>query len=266
MENLEQQFIDEKLSYEEVIKQIDVYQYVKDFPTYFSDTNGRIRALNGSRIAYKNGISYENNKQYVNAINELQKVIAADSHYEEAQKKIESLMPFYKKEMLANAKKLADAKKYEEAIESLNEALIMLPKDSDLTAKRKEYQSLKKKADEAAGRRLPAGRGVCGDARRLHPAGGNRGLPCPCAQEQFHLRGLRQRGAGGESQRPAVRAPASAQRLDTAPARMGIRQGLQVSAQFSAGVGGTGLPPSLGQEPRVLPAQGIWGGAPPGKL
>lgn len=30
---------------------------------------------------------------------------------------------------------------------------------------------------------------------------------------------------------------------------------------FPAGVGGTGLPPSLGQEPRVLPAQGIWGGA-----
>ena len=150
LKNLEQQFIDEKLSYEEVIKQIDVYQYVKDLPTYFSDTNGRIRALYGSRIAYKNGMSYESNKQYVNAIQELQKVIAADSHYDEAQKKIESLMPFYKKEMLANAKKLADAKKYEEAIESLNEALIMLPKDPDLAAKRKEYQSLQKKADEAA--------------------------------------------------------------------------------------------------------------------
>ena len=115
-----------------------------------SSAKSEINSLNDSRTAFKKGKEFLNSKNYKEALSELKKVIKEDENYDKAQELISSSIKDYKTVILGEAETAANSNDYDKALTLLNEALILIPNDSDISAKKAIYEKLneEKKAAE----------------------------------------------------------------------------------------------------------------------
>lgn len=101
-----------------------------------SSAKSEINSLNDSRTAFKKGKEFLNSKIYKEALSELKKVIKEDENYDKAQELISSSIKDYKTVILGEAETAANSNDYDKALTLLNEALILIPNDSDISAKK----------------------------------------------------------------------------------------------------------------------------------
>lgn len=95
-----------------------------------------------SKVAYKNGTTFFEEKNYREAIVELSKVLTKDSNYKDAMKKKQKAIELYKEHVLNTAKKFVKEEEHQKAIDILSSAVEILTKDSDLLA---ELNTIQKK-------------------------------------------------------------------------------------------------------------------------
>ena len=140
LDDIKQQFIDEKISYDESIKRLTT---VRGTILVLAETGAvqtEINKLHDSRIAFKTGEELLTSKNYKEALAELQKVTEEDQgNYAKAQTLIKDSTEEYKTSTLNNAESLSSEQKYEDAIALIDEALLIITEDSDLLAKKEVY-------------------------------------------------------------------------------------------------------------------------------
>ena len=150
IENIKKDFSENKLEYNAAISQLDTIEKTGLVLSEVSSAKSEINSLNDSRTAFKKGKEFLNSKIYKEALSELKKVIKEDENYDKAQELISSSIKDYKTVILGEAETAANSNDYDKALTLLNEALILIPNDSDISAKKAIYEKLneEKKAAE----------------------------------------------------------------------------------------------------------------------
>lgn len=150
IENIKKDFSENKLEYNAAISQLDTIEKTGLVLSEVSSAKSEINSLNDSRTAFKKGKEFLNSKNYKEALSELKKVIKEDENYDKAQEFISSSIKDYKTVILGEAETAANSNDYDKALTLLNEALILIPNDSDISAKKAIYEKLneEKKAAE----------------------------------------------------------------------------------------------------------------------
>ena len=111
-----------------------------------NETLQKVNDLNDSRTAFKTAEAFEKEKNYGKAIENYAKVIEEDENYSVAQQKLTTCSESARTEALDSAKQSADGGDYETALKTLNDALEVLPNDSELTRQSEVYKEAYVKA------------------------------------------------------------------------------------------------------------------------
>lgn len=163
LEDSKKEFFEEKITYEQINDNIEMIEYFgkDDMSNQISSVKSFVEIINDSRIAYKTAEEYMDNKNYVKAIENYNKVSVEDSYYESAKTKKQEATNTYKTEEMAKAEELANAGDYAGAVAILNEVSVYLTNDSDVTTKLDIYTTAMEdglvaealaKAEELAGK------------------------------------------------------------------------------------------------------------------
>lgn len=125
------------LNYDEAKKALNSVVALDDdrFSQKAKDSLANIEALEASREAYAAGQEYFNNKDYINAAKEFDKVIESDPDYSKAMTSKDSSYQKYKEDVLEKTSQCQTSDEFREAIELLNEAVKNLPDDKDIIAR-----------------------------------------------------------------------------------------------------------------------------------
>ena len=104
-----------------------------------------IEVLHESKQAYTNGMTNYNNKNYLDAIDYFAQVIELDCNYDDALNKITEALNLYTDLVVSQARKMADNKEYEEAINLLNSKKMEMENSTEIDAQilllQNEYES-----------------------------------------------------------------------------------------------------------------------------
>lgn len=99
------------------------------------DVSGLKMDLKESHKAYERAEALYKNNNYKDAITEYSKVIKDDKNYNDAQEKIKSCSALYKEYVLSETEVTGSDEQYKSSIELLEEAVKVIPDDSELNAK-----------------------------------------------------------------------------------------------------------------------------------
>jgi len=153
IENVKKDFDENKSDYNTAITKLDTIENTIERTglelSEITIAKNEINSLNDSRIAFKKGKEFLDNKNYKDALNELKNVISEDENYSEAQELINRYKKEYKEIILNEAETAANSNDYDKALELFNEALTLIPNDSDLFAKKAIYEELNEEKKEA---------------------------------------------------------------------------------------------------------------------
>lgn len=140
------EFKNNKLTYKEANNTLDEFTKLGLVDYEIAVAKKEITDLNDSRTSFIGAGEFENNGNYIRAIEEYNKVIEKDSkNYTNAKHKIEGLSNKYKEQVLTKAVEYEKEKDYKNAVSLINEALKVLPEDSDIKAKKKVFAELLEK-------------------------------------------------------------------------------------------------------------------------
>lgn len=140
IETIKKDFIENKLEYNVANSKLDTIDKTGLLSSEVSSVRNEINKLNDSRIAFKKGEEFLKGKNYKEAFNELKKVIKEDKNYSKAQELINGSIKDYKAMVLSDAEASVNKSDFDNAISSLNEALTVIPNDSDISAKKAIYE------------------------------------------------------------------------------------------------------------------------------
>lgn len=150
LNRINQDFKSNKIDYQKATVSLDTIKKLEMLKSEVETVSISINMLNDSRTAFKKGQEFIGNKSIRDGISEFKKVITDDENYAKAQELISTYTTEYKNSALKNAEQLSTNTEYDKAISILSDALILLPNDSDVTAKKAIYEKLdeEKKAAE----------------------------------------------------------------------------------------------------------------------
>lgn len=143
MDMIYSDFLGGKMSYDDASKEINVYKQYDSSQKYADEISIKVNKLSDSRNAFDSARKFEENNEYVKAIQEYSNVIEEDPNYEAASQKTISLKETYKKQLLEEADGYAKEKKYSKAISSIETAIDYIGEDKDLVTLRKKYKKAK---------------------------------------------------------------------------------------------------------------------------
>ena len=104
-----------------------------------ADSEKQLEEAKASKIAYDSGCELMAGQDYAGAIVQFQKVVQGDSHYADAQEQIQTAAGFCKSAALTQAEAYAAEKDYDNALQTIEQTLAILPDDSDLKTKQATY-------------------------------------------------------------------------------------------------------------------------------
>lgn len=140
LQHLEQQFKDEEISYKIVSERLDAVEGMGIVNSQVATARKEINALKNSRIAFSEGKELLESSNFADALIKFNMVKEVDANYKEAQELIVESGKLFKNEILKNAENYAVKEDYESAVTIINDALLVLNKDSDLTTKYNIYE------------------------------------------------------------------------------------------------------------------------------
>lgn len=105
----------------------------------YNDVVNKIKNLNTSQQAYKAAQEFESSGDSLKAYENYSKVISSDTNYDDAQKKMASLLKDVVDLLKSSASSAASHEAYEQAIEDIKEAQEYSPNDSELENLLKQY-------------------------------------------------------------------------------------------------------------------------------
>ena len=134
-ENGETAYVD-ALRTVESIEQISIARGVLN-TEQFAEIYTRMEALGNSRVAYTTGLSYQDEQKYPDAIAQFSAVLQDDTYcYEDAQARITECQKIYKENTLEQVNAYIADGQHSDAMHLLDNALEVLPNDTDLSALR----------------------------------------------------------------------------------------------------------------------------------
>ena len=104
-----------------------------------ADSEKQLEEAKASKIAYDSGCELMAGQDYAGAIVQFQKVVQGDSHYADAQEQIQTAADSCKSAALTQAEAYAAEKDYDNALQTIEQTLAILPDDSDLKTKQATY-------------------------------------------------------------------------------------------------------------------------------
>jgi len=150
-------YLADAIEYEEAESRLETVRLVVeeagiDFPVAEYET--RLVEAYESKIAYDSGMALIGDKNFISAIEQLNKVVEGDPNYESAQEEISSAAALVKEQSVAKAKRFADGGDYDGALTAIREALAVCPDDTELISLETTYSEnyitkVIKDADEA---------------------------------------------------------------------------------------------------------------------
>lgn len=145
-DEVKKQYIDGEMEYEDALAQLQEMSKLGVVSNEeLQPVIAEINELRTSRVAYENAQTNIEVSDWKSAINELRKVIQADSNYSEAQVQLADAIRKYKDEVLETASIFDADGDYEDAITALQAALQVVPDDADFLT---EIKDLEKKIED----------------------------------------------------------------------------------------------------------------------
>jgi len=143
-----------KITYNEAINKLQIIINSGFVTEDAKNALDEVKRINESNIAFENGQKLLANKNYIEGIKELRKVIKDDKNYIKAQELIKNSVDDYKKEVLSKTDDLAKEAEYSSALNIINEALTIIPNDADLAERKSTYEKLNKEKAEAEKKKM----------------------------------------------------------------------------------------------------------------
>lgn len=139
---IKQEYIDGSISYDTITKEIETIKVIGNtlISEKLSDLELFLEELTKSQEAFKVAEGYYIEDDYVNAISYYKKVIKQDSNYSIAQAHLSNASDCYRKNVLDISADFAQNEDYASAIKTIQDGLKVLPDDSNLLTKLKDYK------------------------------------------------------------------------------------------------------------------------------
>ncbi|GAA0366986.1 DUF5780 domain-containing protein [Bacillus horti] len=140
LEDIKKRFIAGENDYSSTTTKLETIQKTELLKSEVSALLSYINKLNNSRTAFQTGEELLKNNNIKDALVEYKKVVEEDENYSRAQDLIKDKSNEYKITVLTESEQKASELNYTEAIDLLNDALKIIPGDSDLEAKRTVFE------------------------------------------------------------------------------------------------------------------------------
>lgn len=131
----------QKITYEQATSELDAFENMQVFVSRVTATREVTNALNASLNAYASGCTAESAQDYPAAIEQFGLVIQEDPHCAEAAERIAKDTEAYRALMLEKAQAFSDTGSYDEAVATMDEALLFFTDDAALQEQKVIYMA-----------------------------------------------------------------------------------------------------------------------------
>jgi len=144
LNTLSADFLAEEIEFAVVIMELDTIERmdIPELEGQLGETRDYINNLNASRIAFNTAEAFYENGNYLQAIAQYDLVILDDPNYELAREGISRAANPFRADALESARSYSVDNDYENAIRVLDEALLVLPDDAEITQQLNLYLAI----------------------------------------------------------------------------------------------------------------------------
>lgn len=136
-------YLNEEESYDNTQKQLSKFLKYDTSKKYANEVIEKTDALKASREAYDKAVILEKENNIAGAISNYGEVITEDSHYEDSIEKIRILSEDYKNQKVKSAEAHNKNKKYDKAIEDIDDAINTVGSTDELEKLKEKYEKNK---------------------------------------------------------------------------------------------------------------------------
>lgn len=139
IQEVKEGYVAQKIDFDTAKSRIETIEKTDLANTEAEDALSEVDELQDSRTAFQKGKEFLDQKNYKEALGQLDQVIQTDENYNKAQELREQSSGEYKKAVLAEAEGFAKSKKYGDAVKLMDTAQSILPEEKEFAAKRESY-------------------------------------------------------------------------------------------------------------------------------